>query len=553
MTTPLFTEAELRDLVSRDEGQFLGFKSTWDRSGDIPKQIKRRSVRDAIAETVAAFANADGGLLLVGVEDDGSPTGHSYPENVIEDFVSVPRRRLKPSVSCRADRLGIAGVEVLAFNVPIAPEAVMVTGNGFPYRVGDHVTREPQEIINERKQAYRRVGYEQRFRADATLDDLDLELAQGFLARTPVGRRPVLEALRYYGLIVHATRDWRVTNAALLLFAKAPALQWHPRAGLRLFRVAGTNREHGRQRNVTQVGRADPPLARTIDAAHRLAGQQIRRSERLNGLYFEETPEYPDFAWQETIVNAFAHRDYEYQGREVETWFYEDRMEVSSPGELVPPVTLALLQERRPAHATRYPLIVRVLADAGIMRDEGEGIARIFDEIEESLLRAPEVEMDDGVFTVRLFNEPFAKGLDAASGAAERPDPRLAVRMSGRLSLVGLGSGTPEFVNTRLAGLREHFLRHPSLNNADYRRIFKISRYSAARELRRLVENGFLRMEGKGRGAHYLPPAGPGRYPETCEMSPETCAQYRFGASRGPFPWCLRASRLAGESLKVCT
>ena len=79
MSTPLFTEAELRDLVSRDEGQFLEFKSTWDRSGDIPKQVKRQSVRDAIVETVAAFANADGGLLLVGVEDDGSPTGHRLP------------------------------------------------------------------------------------------------------------------------------------------------------------------------------------------------------------------------------------------------------------------------------------------------------------------------------------------------------------------------------------------------------------------------------------------------------------------------------------------
>ena len=280
------------------------------------------------------------------------------------------------------------------------------------------MTREPQEVINERKQAYRRVGFEQRLRGDATLDDLDLELAQGFLTRTPVGQRPVLEALRYYGLIHHAARDWRVTNAALLLFAKAPALRWHPRAGLRLFRIAGTSRKHGRQRNVTQVGRADPPLARAIDEAHRFAGQQIRRSERLNGLYFENSPEYPDFAWQETIVNAFAHRDYELQGCEVEIWFYEDRMEVSSPGDLFPPVTLALLQKRRPAHATRNPLIVRVLADAGIMRDEGEGIARIFDEMEESLLRAPEVEMVEGVFTVRLFNEPLAAGADAAPETA---------------------------------------------------------------------------------------------------------------------------------------
>ena len=76
-------------------------------------------------------------------------------------------------------------------------------------------------------------------------------------------------------------------------------------------------------------------------------------------------------------VNAFAHRDYERQGRDVEVWFYDDRMEASSPGDLFPPVTLARLRARRPAHATRNPLIVRVLADAGVMRDEGEGVARI--------------------------------------------------------------------------------------------------------------------------------------------------------------------------------
>ena len=343
MSTPILTEEELRDIVSRDEGQFLAFKSAWDRSGDTPKPVRRRAVRDTIAESVAAFANADGGLLLIGVEDDGTPTGCDYPDDVIEEFVSVPRKRLRPPVSCRSGRLSIAGIEVLVFSVPIAPEAVMIDGNGFPYRVGDHVTREPQEVINERKQVYRRVGYEQRFRADATLNDLDLELAREFLARTPFGARPVTEALSYYGLIEQAVQEWRVTNAALLLFAKAPALRWHPRAGLRLFRVAGTSRQHGRRRNVTQVGRADPPLARAIAEAHRLAGQQVRRSEKLNGLFFEEVPEYPDFAWQEAIVNAFAHRDYEYQGREVEAWFYEDRMEVSSPGDLLPPVTLARL------------------------------------------------------------------------------------------------------------------------------------------------------------------------------------------------------------------
>lgn len=254
------------------------------------------------------------------------------------------------------------------------------------------------------------------------------------------------------------------------------AVMRHPRAGLRLFRVDGNVRRHGRNRNVTQMGRADPPLAAAIAEAQRMAAAQIRRAETLNGLYFDQAPEYPDFAWQEAIVNAFAHRDYEHQGREVEVWFYDDRMEVSSPGDLLQPVTLARLRARRPAHATRNPLIVRILADAGVMRDEGEGVARIFDEMEENALREPEMALEDGVFSISLFNG------------------RVSVRTGDDLS----GKG-------RLPALRTHFERRRELSNADYRALFGVTRYAAVRELRQLVEAGFLRKIGERRATRYLP------------------------------------------------
>jgi len=122
-----------------------------------------------------------------------------------------------------------------------------------------------------------------------------------------------------------------VTNAALLLFARTP-VRWHSRPGIRFFRVAGKERQHGAKRNVTQLSRVEAPLAAAIPEAHRLAREGIRRSEKLHDLFFREMPEYPDFAWQEAIVNAFAHRDFEDQGREIEVWFYDDRMEVGSPG-----------------------------------------------------------------------------------------------------------------------------------------------------------------------------------------------------------------------------
>lgn len=559
MTGPagLFSEDEIRALLARDEGQFLEFKSLWDQEAEMPRALKRSQVRDTIAEYVAAFANADGGVLLLGVEDDGRTTGHGYPEDAVRDFLAVPERRLRPPVRCHSGRIRIDGGEILVLDVPNTPEAVMVEANGFPYRVGDQVVREPQEVINRRKEAYRRVGYEQRIQPEASLDDLDLELAQRFARTTPVGARAIEEILERYGLVQPRPGGWGVRNVALLLFAKAPLVRWHPRAGIRFFRVEGTARQHGARRNVTQLGRIDSPIASAMPEAHRLAREHIGRSEKLHDLFFRETPEYPEFAWQEAIVNAVAHRDYEIQGQEIEVWFFDDRMEVRSPGELVPPVTLDLLRQRRPVHASRNPLLVRMLAEVGLMREEGEGIPRIFDEMEASLLHAPDLRVEAGEFLVALRNEPIFSGPSPAWQAlvdrlALRPEHKRALlahpegftnedyrrlnsvdrdeayrqiqEMVGRgvvTAAEAAGRGAvyrvvPDlyraraFLEARLPRLRDHFLSHAHLKNADYREMFGLGRYPAARELRRLVDEGFLRTEGERRGTRYLPHAALG-------------------------------------------
>ncbi len=399
------SEKEIPRALSQGEGQFREFKSAWDRSSDPPKKLDWKALRDKIADAVAAFANADGGLLFVGVEDDGTPSGHGYKDEAVKGLLAVPENRLQTAADCRTGRVEVDGEEVLVFEVLQSTEALMVVADGFPFRVGARIQREPQELINQRKQALRVVGYEQRFRPAASLEALDLELAQRFLDRTPVGSRPIAEALEYYGLIDRHLGEWKVTNAGLLLFGRRPALNWHPRAGVRVFNVAGRERLHGRKRNVTQVGRVDPPLAIALEEAMTLAGAQIRHSEQLNGLYFEGVPEYPEFAWQEALVNAIAHRDYEVTSRETEVWFYDDRVEISNPGELIAPVTLDRLREGGPAHGTRNPMLVRVLADIGAMRDEGEGIARIFDEMADRQLPGPDIACDGGLFTIKLFGE----------------------------------------------------------------------------------------------------------------------------------------------------
>ena len=551
MTAPFLSDSELRTILARGEGQFVEFKSAWDLGPTPPKRLPRRALRDKIADVVAGFANADGGLLLVGVDDDGAPTGHGYSERDVAAFFEVPRRRLSPATDCRTVTFGLDGHEILAFQVPIAPEAVMIGGNGFPYRIGTRIVREPQQVINERKQAYRRVGYEQRFRPDATVDHLDLDLAESFLRDTPVGGRPVWSR--------SGTTAWWIGKAGTCASPTpdscsspaAPRCAGIRRAGLRVFRVAGTRIEYGRRRNVTQVGRADPPLALAMVEVLESARSQVRVSERLRGLFFEDIPEYPEFAWQEALVNAVAHRDYEVVGRETEVWFFEDRLEVSSPGELLPPVTVDALREGCHAHVTRNPMLVRVLADAEIMRDEGEGVARVFREMAASLLREPEIESSAGLFRMTLFNEPVTgtmrpgwshllgtlpisdgqrrmlltrpagfttRDYQKVNGTSEDEAMRslrdlcekgIAERRPGRagsppsFSVVSALEADALFLETRIPRLREYFSRKSALQNADYRVLFEVDRHSALRELRRLVTLEVLVDRGKGSGTRY--------------------------------------------------
>lgn len=547
----LFSATELKRLISKGEGQFIEFKSLWDLK-DGKKAIDRRTIRNLIAEYVAAFANADGGTLLLGVDDNGTPSGHGYPDDAVADFILVPERRLRPAVRLDVQQIALDGHKVIVMQIPIAPEAVMVDGDGFPYRVGSQVIHEPQEVINHRKQAYRRVGYEQQIRPDATIDDLDMGLAEEYLRKTPYSGRPVLDILQRYGLIIPKGNTFAITNAALLLFCNQPSLRWHPRCGVRIFRVDGIDRKHGTRRNVAQQAPLEPPLARMISDAHISLAAQIGKSEKLHNLFFREMPEYPTFAWQEALVNAIAHRDYNEQGREIEVWFFDDRMEIQSPGELVPPVTIAKLKNRQRVHASRNPLMVRVLVDVGIMREEGEGIPRIFEEMEESLLCQPEFSLESATFCISLKNEPiytghspiwgmiverFRLGINQKRVLMANPggfsnegyrkltgvDRDHAYREIQELVTMGVLDGAPStgrgavyriapalnqqmaWLESRILKLITYFGAHTQLTNSEFCRIYGLTRFVATRELKRIVDDGYLILSGSGRGAHYLP------------------------------------------------
>lgn len=95
-------------------------------------------------------------------------------------------------------------------------------------------------------------------------------------------------------------------------------------------------------------------------------------------------------------------------------WFFEDRLEVTSPGGLIPDLTLAELLRLERRHMSRNPRLVRALVDLGIMRDQGEGIPRMFAEMEGLFLPAPTIETRPAEFALTLRNTPTLSDEDKA-------------------------------------------------------------------------------------------------------------------------------------------
>jgi len=169
--------ADPLDWLDQPEGQWFERKSLWNRSAATAKVRDRRTVRDEIAENVAAFANADGGILVFGVEDDGELSSHGYPSSAVAKMLEVPRNRLDPPLAPGELRV-IDGRGIRVFDLPVTALPVMVIGNGYPRRVDDTVVRERYEVIEAIKAQGRVQSLEEQIVVGASLANLTRSMHQ---------------------------------------------------------------------------------------------------------------------------------------------------------------------------------------------------------------------------------------------------------------------------------------------------------------------------------------------------------------------------------------
>jgi len=445
-------------MIQAGESQFVEFKRA---------AVEARH----LAWDLVALANADGGTVLIGVEDDGQVSGiEGYQDNV-DELLRAPYIHCVPPVEAQSYTFTVEGNTVLALDIDYSTQVHETTGKVVYLRVGRKNQRLGVNDILRLAYAKGQAALESRAVEGAAFDDLDQALIADYCARIGATGDP-RDVLYSRDLLLRRGDRLVPTLGCILLFAQKPQ-RYLPRCGLDFLKFEGTRQLVGQELNIVKREIIERPLPRLIERAFEVIGMHVREYSPLgqDGV-FRTIPEYPSFAWQEAIVNAVAHQDYSITGKAIQVRMFDDRLEVESPGRLPGHVRLDnLVQER----FSRNPQIVRALIEFGYMKDIGEGIDRMIAEMERFGLPAPQFSEPDYSFTVVLKNTP-------------------------------VGAEGPVVVLTE-DRLHRYLQQHQWITNQEYRQLMGVDRQTAWRQLTRLVEAGELVKEGKGRYTRYRLPS----------------------------------------------
>ena len=381
----------------------LGEDSQWEFkqiafSGNRPTSPRR----DDLADEIAAFANANGGVLLCGVTDEGEIQGLSREQIVELDavLVEVSSDAIKPAVRISTYHRELDGKRFLLVEVPQG-EAQHDSPGGSYVRVGGSKRRmtsdERLRLAQQRGQA-RFLWFDKQPVSDTGLGTLDEALRKPLLsAEGRIDPETALEKMGLLGRDEHGTM--RATVAGLLFCSHTPE-EWLPNACITATHYRGTDRASGQLDTQTITG----PLNRQIAEAVAFAVRNMRVGAYKDPARMD-LPQYSAEALFEALVNAVVHRDYSIRGSRIRLSMFADRVEIQSPGALANRLTVDELEYRQ---ATRNEVLASVLGrmpTSGIqgvggrlfiMERRGDGVPIIRRETRELAGRLPRFDLVGG-------------------------------------------------------------------------------------------------------------------------------------------------------------
>lgn len=367
---------------------------------DIHTEFKEWPVHPgSLAASLTAFANTDGGQLILGVRDkDRVIVGVDDADAVMQTIDNIAYNNCEPPLTIVQETVTTEDGTVVVINVPTGDQRPYRTNRGVYYiRTTSGRRQASRQELLRLFQATTSIYYDEMLISRATIEDLNTGLVKRFFEQSqrytwdslglPIER--VLINLKLAG----KTNDViRPTLGGVLFFADEPQ-KFVPHAYITALRFPGTSIDA----DPSDQKRIEGPMRVMLEDAMRFLNIHLRMPHKIRDLEPEVMPELPAEALREVLVNACAHRDYTIQSP-IRLFVFDDRVEVRSPGAL--PNTVALDALPLGIHVLRNPTIYNLFLRMGLVTDAGSGFPRMIARVRETTGKSPTWKLEGNEFVV---------------------------------------------------------------------------------------------------------------------------------------------------------
>ncbi|MDP3056985.1 MAG: ATP-binding protein [bacterium] len=365
-------------------------------------ECKRAAIKPAdLLETAVAFANADGGLVVIGLEDSMKAQGEKrfigISENAsnVSDFLKLLEKEIEPPLMLWGKfELDITNTQGKADKLVVIN--IKKSNDVHSLKRGDTFVRKGHQNVKIGSTEIIRLKYEKgaiKFENEKSdigqLNDLNRDLFEQYKKDTSSSGLDDWQFLKDNGLALNEGGKYELTKAGILLFGKNPSVILKSKCGIKISHYYGTKPTYTDKPNfVNRPFTIEGPLIKQIEQAIEYFSSVVKKSPpKLIGASFVPTFLIPEWAFQEAITNAVIHRNYFVQD-DIQVRFFDDRVEIESPGTYPGHITVDNIRSER---FSRNPLILRTLNRFQIAPnlDIGEGVDRMFKVMKEQNLYEP--------------------------------------------------------------------------------------------------------------------------------------------------------------------
>lgn len=360
----------------------------------------------ALAITIVAFANADGGAIAIGVSDKTRKIeGVDQHTEKLNELLRVPLDFCNPSVPITSDLLPCIDKDgndnhILLMYIPASSELHANQVDEAYMRVGDKSRKlsfeERIQLMYDKGERY----YEDTAVYGAMVDDIDMTAVERYtelIGYTKSAKQYLQENNGF--LTTNAKGEEQVSVACILLFGKYPQ-KFFPRGRTRFIRYKGTEERVGAEMNVIKDVTFEGTILDQVKATIAYLETQVEEHTFLGQHgQFVTNRDYPKFVIQEMVVNACCHRAYNIKGTEIQIKMFDNRLVFESPGRLPGMVKPSNI---RHTHFSRNPKIAQFLKAYDYVKEFGEGVDRVCRELEANGTPHLSFHLDDFILKITV-------------------------------------------------------------------------------------------------------------------------------------------------------